>query len=141
MKKLVACVALIGAVAAFVSPAIHAQTAASFAGKWEGTYTRQMPDGTVIDPRPVVFNLTVKGNVITGSAGPADQQFPVEKGGTVTAGKAKFDVQQTNGPLFKFTLSIVKGRLTGDMAAHRPDGTLGGMAKVDAGKAAPAAKK
>jgi hypothetical protein len=43
-------------------------------------------------------------------------------------------VQQTDGPLFKFTLAIVKGRVQGDMADHR-DGVVRGHAKVDAAKA------
>lgn len=48
-------------------------------------------------------------------------------------------MQQPDGPLFKFTLTIVKGRLQGDMAGER-NGVVRGRAKVDAGKAA-AAKK
>jgi hypothetical protein len=137
MKKLAAFVAL---ACIALAPAVYAQTAGAFAGKWEGTFTRQQPDGTEAKPQTIVFNLTQKGNVITGTAGPASQQFPVEKGGTVTAGKAKFDVQQPNGPLFKFTLTIVKGHMTGDMEAHRPDGSVGGHAKVDATKAPAKAK-
>ena len=82
------------------------------------------------DPRPVVFNLTQKGKVLTGTAGPADRQWTVEKG-VVNAGKATFEVQQPDGPLFKFTLTIVKGRLQGDMAGTR-DGVVRGHAKVDA---------
>ena len=130
-RTLVACALVL---AAFV-PSLAAQATASFTGKWEGTFTRQRPDGTD-SSQPVVFNLTQKGKVLTGTAGPADKQWPVEKG-AVAAGKATFDVQQPNGPLFKFTLSIVKGRLQGDMVAMR-DGTEGGRAKVDAAKAAAA---
>jgi hypothetical protein len=47
-------------------------------------------------------------------------------------------VQQPNGPLFKFALTIVKGRLQGEMAGEQ-DGVVRGHAKVDAGKV-PAAK-
>ena len=129
MKKLVA-LALI--LVAFV-PALAAQTATSFTGKWEGTFTIQRPDGTEGTPRPVVFNLTQKAKVLTGTAGPADKQWPVEKG-AVNAGKATFQVQQPDGPLFKFTLTIVKGRLQGDMAGEK-DGVVNGHAKVDAAKA------
>lgn len=119
-------------------PALAAQTAASFTGKWEGTFTMQRPDGTEGDPRPVVFNLTQKGKVITGTAGPANQQWEIENG-AVAAGKATFQVQQPNGPLFKFTLSIVKDHLQGDMAGER-EGVVRGHAKVDAAKAAAPAK-
>jgi hypothetical protein len=43
-------------------------------------------------------------------------------------------VQQPNGPLFKFTLAIVKDRLQGEMTGER-DGAVRGRAKVDAARA------
>jgi hypothetical protein len=115
------------------APAVAAQTSASFTGKWEGTFKMQRPDGTEGNSNPVVFNLTQKGKALTGTAGPADQQWSIEKG-AVAAGKATFEVQQPNGPLFKFTLTIVKGRLQGDMTGER-DGVVRGRAKVDAERA------
>ena len=115
-----------------LAPAAAAQTAGTFTGKWEGTFTRQRQDGTE-DKDNIVFNLTQKGKELTGTAGPGEQTWPIEKG-TVNAGKATFQVQQPNGPLFKFTLSIVKGRLQGDMTGER-DGVVRGQAKVDAAKA------
>ena len=130
MKKFLA----LALVLAVLAPALAAQTTASFTGKWEGTFTRQAPDGTE-NSRPVVFDLTQKGKELDGTAGPPDQQWKIGKG-AVTAGKATFEVQQPDGPLFKFTLTIVKGRLQGDMVAER-DGVVRGQAKVDAAKAAP----
>ena len=125
------------AVAAIVllslAPAIAAQATASFTGKWEGTFRMQRPDGTEGDARPIVFDLTQKGKVLTGTAGPADRQWTVDKG-AVNAGEATFEVQQPDGPLFKFTLTIVKGRLQGEMAGV-VDGAVRGTAKVDAEKA------
>jgi hypothetical protein len=120
-------------VLALFVPALAAQTAASFTGKWEGTMIQQRPDGTESSPNAIVLNLTQKGKELTGTAGPGSQQWAIEKG-AVTAGKATFQVQQPNGPLFKFTLTIVKGRLQGDMAGEK-DGVVRGHAKVDAGKA------
>lgn len=131
MKKLVAFLFAL----AILTPALTAQTAASFTGKWEGTFTMQIADGTEGSGKPVVFNLTQKAKELTGTAGPPDQQWKIEKG-VVNAGKATFEVQQPNGPLFKFTLTIVKGHLQGDMAGER-DGVVRGHAKVDATKAAP----
>ena len=116
-------------------PSLSAQRATSFTGKWEGTFKVQRPDGTEGDPRPVVFNLTHKGKALTGTAGPADQQWKVDKG-AVNAGKATFEVQQPDGPLFKFTLTIVDGRLQGDMAGER-DGVLRMHARVDAARVKP----
>jgi hypothetical protein len=137
MKKLFA----LALVLAAFTPVVAAQTktAGSFTGKWEGTFTRQGADGTPGRSTPVVFNLTQKGKVLTGTAGPADKQWNVEKG-AVTAGKATFQVQQPEGPLFKFTLTVVKDRLQGDMTGEK-DGTVAGRAKVDATKAAAAKAK
>jgi hypothetical protein len=129
MKKLIA----VALVLAALAPAVSAQTPAGFTGTWEGTFKMQRPDGTEGDSRPVVFDQTQKGKVLTGTAGPPDRQWKIEKG-AVTAGKATFEVQQPDGPLFKFTLTIVKGRLQGDMAGER-DGVVRGHAKVDAAKA------
>ncbi len=129
MKRLAALALVLGTLA----PAVAAQTAPSFTGKWEGTFTMQRPDGTQGDADPVVFNLTQKGKELTGTAGPGEQQWKIEKG-AVNAGKATFQVQQPNGPLFKFTLAIVKERLQGDMAGER-DGVVRGHAKVDAARA------
>ena len=113
---------------------LAAQTAASFTGKWEGTFTRLRPDGTDGTVDNVVFNLTQKGTALTGTAGPPTQQAEITKG-AVKAGKATFEVQLPNSPtLFKFSLSIVKDRLQGDMTGER-DGVVAGKAKVDAGKA------
>lgn len=117
-----------------LAPAIAgAQATGSFTGKWEGTFKMQRADGTEGDPRPVAFDLTQKGQALTGTAGPPDRQWKVEKG-AVQADKATFEVQQPDGPLFKFTLTIVKGRLQGDMAGER-EGVVRGHAKVDAAKA------
>ena len=132
MQKLIAFAFIL---VAALAPSAAAQTTGGFTGKWEGTFTRQASDGTE-NSQPVVFNLTQKGKALTGTAGPADRQWKVEKG-AVNAGKATFEVQQPDGPLFKFTLSIVKGRLQGEMLGER-DGVVRGRAKVDAAKAAKA---
>jgi hypothetical protein len=131
MKTLTKTLAVFALLLTALAP-VAAQTAASFTGKWEGTFTRVRDDGTE-DKDGVVFNLTQKGAVLTGTAGPAEQQWEIAKG-AVKEGKATFEVQQPNGPLFKFALTIVKGRLQGDMTGER-DGVVRGQAKVDAEKA------
>jgi hypothetical protein len=128
MKKLIAAALVLIALA----PSAAAQTAGSFTGKWEGTFTREREDGSK-DTQKIAFNLTQKGKELTGTAGPPEEQLNIEKG-AVDAGKASFQVQQPNGPLFKFTLTVVKGRLQGDMTGER-DGVVRGRAKVDAEKA------
>jgi hypothetical protein len=121
-------------VLALFAPAVAAQTAADFTGKWVGTFTLQNPDGSAGGSEGATFNLTQKGKVLTGTAGPDDKrQWKIEKG-AVNAGKATFEVQEAGGPLFKFTLSIVKGRLQGDMVGER-NGVVEGRAKLDAARA------
>jgi hypothetical protein len=122
-----------------LTPFVAAQTAASFAGKWEGIFKMQRDDGTEGPENKVEFNLTQKGKVLTGTAGPPARQWTVEKG-AVDAGKATFEVQQPEGPLFKFTLTVVKDRLEGEMTGER-EGVVRGRAKVQATKAAKEAKE
>ena len=131
MKALTKTLAVFALVLVALAP-VAAQTAASFTGKWEGTFTRQRSDGTESKDN-IVFNLTQKGAVLTGTAGPADEQLAIAKA-AVKAGKATFEVQAPNGQLFKFALSVVKGRLQGDMTGEQ-NGVVRGTAKVDAGKA------
>ena len=130
MRKLIA-FALVFAV---LAPVLAAQTAAtSFTGKWEGTITPQPPAGDGKMSEPALLNLTQKGNVITGTAGPPDRQWDISKG-TIKAGVATFEVAQPDGgPIFKVTVSIVKGRLQGEASAERDGQKM--TAKIDAARA------
>ena len=127
MKILSAIVALV-----LMTGSAHAQTS-NLTGKWTGTMTRTAPDGRsqTID---FLFDLTQKGKALTGTAGPnAERQWPIEKGGAVDGSKVIFRVQQPDGPLRTFTLTLVKDRLQGEMLAE-----LNGQSfttKVDAGRA------
>jgi hypothetical protein len=120
------------ALALFAPAGTSAQTSTPFEGKWEGTYTLKNTDGTERPPQAIIFNLTQKGKELSGTAGPPDQQEKVV--GTVADGKATFDVVMPQGPPFKFALTIVKGRLQGDMTRDN-NGTVR-QAKVEAAKAA-----
>lgn len=130
MKRSLVALALL--LTAFV-PALVAQTAGSFTGKWEGTFKGQRPDGTEGNPNPIVLNLTQKGKVLTGTAGPnAERQWAFENG-AVAGTKVTFRVQQPEGPMRTFTLELVKDRLQGEMLAE-----LNGQSfttKVDLGRA------
>jgi hypothetical protein len=108
--------------------------APNLTGKWTGTLTRTAPDGRSqsID---FMFDLTQKGKVLTGTAGPsAERQWPIEKG-AVDGSKVTFRVQQPDGPLRTFTLTLVKGRLQGDMLAELKGQSF--TAKVDLGRDKP----
>src|SRR5690242_6789765 len=104
MKKLIAFAALV--LVALAPAAAAAQTPAGFAGKWEGTYTLQKPDGTSANPRPIVFDFTQKGKALDGMAGPPNDPGKIAKG-AVAAGKATFDVPLSDGSIFRFALTIV----------------------------------
>jgi hypothetical protein len=113
----------------------HAQStkqSTSLTGKWTGTFTRTAPDGRT-QSLDVMFDLTQKGKVLTGTVGPnAERQWAIEKG-SVDAGKITFRVQQPDGPLRTFTLKLVEGRLQGEMLAELKGESF--TAKVDAGRA------
>lgn len=124
------------AVLLLTSVPAQAQTskpAADLTGKWTGTLTRTAPDGRTqsID---WICDLTQKGKVLTGTTGPnAERQWPIEKGGSVDAGKITFKVQQPDGPIRTFTLKLVKDRLEGEMLAERDGQSF--TTKVDLGRA------
>ena len=126
-KRMLALTLVIGALAS----AVTAQSAVSFTGKWEGTVKIQRPDGSE-SPNPLMFELTQTGDELTGTAGPPDQQTAIAKG-VVKEGKATFEAQP--GPLYKFTLAIVDGRLQGEMTGER-DGVVRVRGTIDASKAA-----
>lgn len=108
-----------------------AQTA-DLTGKWTGAFNPQMPDGTTRE-QTIEMNLTQKGKVLTGTAGPgADEQWPVSNG-IVDGAKVSFDVTADNGMVIKFALTLAKDRLTGDADASRDGQTR--KAKIDVTKA------
>ena len=115
MKKL----AVIALVLAVLAPAAALAQAPAFSGKWTGTLTNIRPDGTTGNPNPMEMTLTQKGNVLTGTAGPnAETQWTVEKG-VVTGNKATFQVTQaSNGVLHKFTVTLTKDKIAGDIASE-----------------------
>ena len=128
MKTLAA--AVLFAVA--LTPALSAQTD-PFTGKWEGSVIFQRPDGTTGDSDPIVFNITQKSDELAGTIGSGTEQWKIEKG-VVNAGTATFDVQQPNGPLLKFTLTVEQGKLEGEMHVVR-DGVVRARGKIEAAKA------
>ncbi len=101
-------------------------------GKWTGTLTRTAPDGRT-QSIEFIFDLTQKGEALTGTAGPTpERQWPIEKG-AVDGTKVTFQVQQPDGPLRKCTLTLVKDRLQGPMILEFQGQTA--EVKVDVGRA------
>ena len=96
--------------------------------------TRTAPDGAS-QSIPIMFDLTQKGEALTGTVGPsAERQWPIEKG-TVDGTKIKFAVQQPDGPYRTFTLALVKGRLQGEMLAEMNGQSFTAKVDVERGKA------
>lgn len=125
MKILVAIAVLLGTMA----PA-QAQTT-GLTGKWTGTLTRTAPDGRTQSIDWICI-LTQKEKALAGTTGPnAERQWPIEKG-TVAGEKVTFQVQQPDGPMRTFTLTLVKDRLQGEMLAELKGQSF--TAKVDVGR-------
>jgi hypothetical protein len=90
--------------------ATAAQT--SLTGNWNATFTRIAPNG---QPQSITFtfHFTQKGKSLSGTVGPEPaRQWKVEKG-VVDGAKVTFQVQQPDGPLRSFVLTLAKGRLQG----------------------------
>lgn len=121
--------AAIAILALTLAPAASAQTT-NLTGKWTGTMTRVGAEGG----GSIELNLVQKGTVLTGTGGPdAERQIAIDKG-VVKGNKVSFQVQQPNGgPLFTFTLTLVKDHLQGDMVGV--SGTETREFKVDLTKA------
>lgn len=111
-------------------PTLHAAPAQDLTGKWSGSFIMTFNGDTRDDVAEMT--LTQKGTVLTGTVGPnADQQWAIENG-KVDGTKVTFDVT-ADGPVIKFTLTLVDGRLKGDAAASMDGQSM--TAKVDVGRA------
>lgn len=115
-----------------LSPVLHAvQTAkpVDLTGTWTGSFVISMNGEQRDDVAFLV--LTQKGAALTGTAGPSlEQQWPIADG-KVDGTKVTFGAQ-SGGPVIKFVLTLVDGRLKGDATAD--DGGMVMSAKVDVGR-------
>lgn len=103
--------AAIALVASVFVPALAAQKT-DLTGNWSATFTRTAPDGRT-QSITFTFHFTQKGKALTGTIGPsAERQWKIEKG-LVDGDKVTFQVQQPEGPLRSFTLTLAKDRLKG----------------------------
>lgn len=115
-----------------LSPVLHAAGVPGMqdlTGKWDGTFIVSV-NGQQDDDK-IHMVLTQKVAVLTGTVGPSpDKQWTILNG-KIDGAKVTFDAQ-SDGPLVKFTLALVEGRLKGDALAE-----MDGMkmtAKVDAAR-------
>jgi hypothetical protein len=116
-------------IALFVSPLLHAAPVQDLTGKWDGSFIMTM-DGQQ-NEQAAHMVLTQKGTALTGTAGPnPDRQWAIVNG-KVDGAKVTFDLQ-SDGPILKFTLTLVDGRLKGDAAGEQEGMKL--TAKVDVGR-------
>jgi len=100
------------------APARTTPQAADLTGNWNAKFTQTRPNGET-QSITFTFHLTQKGKVLSGTIGPEPaRQWNVEKG-VVDGTKVTFQVQQPDGPLRSFTLTLAKGRLTGTQKLER----------------------
>lgn len=98
-------------------------------GKWDGAFVISMNGQQQDDVAHM--DLVQKDKVITGTVGPTlDRQWPIIAG-KVDGMKLTLEVQG-DGPVIKFTLTLVEGRLKGDALAEMDGQTM--TAKVDVGR-------
>jgi preprotein translocase subunit SecD len=116
-----------------IAAAPQAQHADDLTGKWSGTFSAQMPDGTYRD-MGIFMSLTHKEKTLTGTAGPnEDQQWAITKG-VVEGTKISFMVNEggQSGPQIAFTLTSEGGRLKGE--ANGEQNGEKRHAKIDVGR-------
>ena len=112
--------AIVIAIFALVPAGTAAQTT-DLTGNWNATFTRTAATGQT-QSITFTFHFTQKGKELTGTIGPEpERQWKVEKG-VVDGAKVTFQVQQPNGPLRVFVLTLAKGRLQGMQKLELPDG-------------------
>lgn len=126
------CAALL-VLALALSPALSAAPATQdikdLTGKWDGAFVISMNGQQQDDVAHM--DLTQKDKVITGTVGPSpDRQWPIIAG-KVDGTKVTLEVQG-DGPIIKFNLTLVEGRLKGDALADMNGQTM--TAKVDVGR-------
>lgn len=101
--------------------------AADVSGMWTGSFDAVGPDGQP-HAGPALMKLKEADGVITGTAGPSeDQQWAINKG-VIKDNKVTFEVQ-SDGPLIKFALELVEGHLKGEANAEHEGNHM--KAKVD----------
>jgi hypothetical protein len=108
---------------------VPTQKANDLTGKWDGTFIISIAGETQDD---VAFmSLVQKDKAITGTVGPTlERQWPITVG-AVDGTKVTLEVQG-DGPIIKFTLTLVDGRLKGDALADMNGQSM--TAKVDVGR-------
>lgn len=86
-------------------------------GVWTGTFIRSTGEQSGAH-----MDLKQQGTELTGTAGPgADRQAPIANGKVTTVKdvtSVTFDAPQPNGPVIKFDLKVVDGRLKGRATAE-----------------------
>lgn len=93
---------------------------ADLSGTWTGTFTSMTPAGTP-DEDPAHLVLVQKGEVLTGTGGPAPERQMTISNGKVTTVKdvttAAFEITEGDVPI-KFDVKLVDGRLKGKAVAN-----------------------
>ena len=96
---------------------VQAQAPKGVTGQWLATLTRTAPDGRT-QSIEFQFHFTQNDKTLSGTAGPTpERQWAFDKG-VVDGTKVTFKVQQPEGPMRTFTLTLVKDRLQGEMLAE-----------------------
>ena len=92
---------------------VFALTAADVSGKWTGTFA---PEGG--DEGPALIILEQKGDTITGTAGPDENQRREISNAKLIGDKLTFDIGREDGSM-KFVLTLKGEELSGQASRER----------------------
>ena len=102
--------------------------ATDISGKWSGTFNVTFPDGRM-EEHTAYLILQQKGNEITGTAGPNDEDQREILNGKIDGAKISFDVKTDREPI-KFAVTLEGEHLKGDASQLEEGQTI--KAKLDA---------
>ncbi|MDX2152765.1 MAG: hypothetical protein SFV54_18630 [Bryobacteraceae bacterium] len=85
-------------------------------GKWKGTLTITNPQGET-RTLPAIMVLKQEGNVLTGTAGPEEDQQPIANG-KVEGEEIRFDFDRDGG-VMRFKLKLAGDYLAGEVTRER----------------------
>ena len=109
-------------------------TMADPTGKWSGSFSVSLPDGTESN-ETIFMDLAQKGTVVTGRVGPSASQNSSIQNGQVQGNRVTFEVTQSGpkAPKMTFELAITDDKLMGTATADGQGHKM--IAKVEARRA------
>jgi len=101
-------------------------------GRWAGSFAAIGPDGVEQGAQPANMILKQSGSQVTGTAGPENEQWPIQKG-KMEGAKLTVEVKSPDDELYQCALTLTGGNLKGECTVQGNGQT--GKGKVEFARA------